>query len=114
MSDLINRADAIEALTKVPGVGRRAIEELSALPAAEDLPEGSHNGREYIAQDIVNAKGFIIGHHCREAVVRCKDCIHCEPYKTGADEDCTGLWCEKYQRDITSQDFCSRGVRRDE
>lgn len=108
MSDLINRADAIEVLTKVPGVGHRAIEELSALPAAEDLPEGSHNGREYIAQDIVNAKGFIIGHHCREAVVRCGECTHWTN-GDGKNGICSSRPKNKWQTEIDS--FCSYGRR---
>ena len=35
MSDLIRRYDVIEALTKIPGVGRRAIDAIYALPSAE-------------------------------------------------------------------------------
>lgn len=107
MSDLINRADAIKVLTKVPGVGRRAIEELSALPAAEDLPEGSHNGREYIAQDIVNAKGFIIGNHCREAVVRCGDCKHYQ------NEHICMYFSRHGTIETSSYAYCSYGERRE-
>ena len=31
-------------------------------------------GREYVAQDIKNGKGFIVGHFIREPITRCKDC----------------------------------------
>lgn len=48
-------------------------------------------------------------------VVRCKDCVYCEPYAIDTGEDCmTGLWCGNNQKDITLQDFCSYGERRDE
>lgn len=43
-------------------------------------------------------------------VVRCKDCVYCEPYAIDTGEDCmTGLWCGENQKDTTLQDFCSYG-----
>lgn len=69
-------------------------------------------GREYIAQDIQNKKGFIIGHHCREIIVRCKDCKYYKQINPNSEH---GL-CHK---DIVASvwhdtGFCSRGERRQE
>ena len=139
MSDFVSRADVIDAINVSWGLfdARKRVEAIPSADYSKPL-QTTLNGGDLISRaDAIDALGdepevwndtdaewaerdsWVLHKVAIESlpsaeaveVVRCKDCIHCEPYKIGTDEDCTGLWCEKYQRDRTSQDFCSRGVR---
>ena len=45
-------------------------------------------------------------------VVRCKDCVHYQPYQTPV-EDFDG-WCTACRGETDEDEFCSRGVRREQ
>lgn len=77
-----------------------------------DIPYGSDKG---LAALFKGKDDKLILEEVKEimSVVRCKDCVYCEPYAINTGEDCmTGLWCGKNQKDITLQDFCSWGERK--
>lgn len=59
-------------------------------------------GREYVAQDIKNGKGFIVGHFIREPITRCKDC----EFYNGLIECETGLLTDP-------DDFCKFGKKKE-
>lgn len=90
-------------------------EVIDALKVAIDaLSEPSEKdeilGREYIAQDIKNDKGFIIGHHCRESIVRCRECYH---YDKGENESESWQYCRFLRHNVSDDDYCSFGERRE-
>lgn len=59
-------------------------------------------GREYVAQDIKNGKGFIVGHFIREPITRCKDC----EFYNGLVECEAGLLTDP-------DDFCKFGKKKE-
>lgn len=59
--------------------------------------------REFIAETIFNDKGFEIGQHIREEIVRCKDCKHFN------DGD-----CEELPKMVSETDFCSFAERKEQ
>lgn len=109
-ADALNKAIR-EACNKAPSIQFGAY--MDALFLVEDAPtvepktldEEKHIemlGREYVAQDIENGKGFIVGHFIREPITRCKDC----EYYNGLIECETGLLTDP-------DDFCKFGKKKE-
>ena len=83
------------------------INHIKAAPTVEPetLEEKKHIemlGREYVAQDIKNGKGFIVGHFIREPITRCKDC----EYYNGLIECAVGIFTDP-------DDFCKFGKKKE-
>ena len=104
-------ADALPRLTQIYEFnGKRMEREIVDAKFIDNAPtidaqmlnENEHLGREYVAQDIANKKGFVIGRFMREPIVRCKDC---KQYN-GKIECGNGILTEP-------NDFCSFGVRKE-
>lgn len=99
---LLDRLKKDPLFDLVERYGISGVIEAAPTVEAQVLNENENLGREYVAQDIKNGKGFIVGHFVREPVVRCKDC---EMYN-GLIECWNGLLTEP-------NDFCSFGVRKE-
>lgn len=69
-------------------------------------------GREYIAQDILNDKGYVIGHACREDIVRCKDCKYAP--KCYGDIIHRSKGGGNIYKPLGSNGYCSHGERKEE
>ena len=104
MSDLISRADAIEAVRQIPYCERGRLYEcdvisrLEALPSADAVPFDVQlqSTREVIARFAED----------RIKVVRCKDC-------RWYMDDYMGTWCGRFKgfHGTKEDDYCSHGER---
>ena len=108
---LIDADELIEHLRKDPlfefveRYGIVGVIESRPTVEPETLEEEKHIemlGREYVAQDIENSKGFIVGHFIREPITRCKDC----EFYNGLIECETGLLTDP-------EDFCKFGKKKE-
>lgn len=93
----------------------RMIDDAPTIDAVP-LYDGTHKGIEYVARDIVNKKGYIIGHYHLGRIVRCKDCKSFEPERYAEDiGETIGSCTEIHSRPTCwSNDFCSMGERSEE
>lgn len=107
MSDLISRADAIEAVCRDCSIETKnncktdgycyEVKNLMALPSADAVSREAHY--DAVANRITDMeeRGFV-------SVVRCKDCRYRK--KVG-----TSYYCELDEFNVKDADFCSWGER---
>lgn len=70
------------------------------------------------ADECIRLRGYeksLYGYELHEEIVRCRDCVHYEPYRThkhGMMNRCHDEHGHTHKRD--ENDFCSRGERREQ
>lgn len=119
MSDLISRADAIEAVASITmsiHLSDVICDKLLALPSADAVSREEYEEVKAYMDTLVDA--FIEdGEELAELVkvVRCKDCRHSRVYQTDS-KGTMQTYCVAFimSRTVTDDDFCSWGERREE
>ena len=108
MSDLISRADAIEAVQEAIYNHDSAIMRITALPSADAVQADDRiePNKIYCSPQIAENV---------EVVVRCKDCRFSEIFQNDSS-GVRAMYCKAFTFDrmVAEDDYCSYGERREE